>query len=104
VVPTGDFRILFVVAVLAPHRRRVIHFNVTAHPTSDDSYCAVLEFLARTGGATTVELAHQLVERPRQSKSLKFAGLASGWAARSCLVAFFINESAGAIQSSGRVT
>jgi hypothetical protein len=86
-VPTGDFRILFVVVVLAPHRRRVIHFNVTAHPTSDDSYRAVLEFLARTGGATTVELAHQLVERPRQSKSLKFAGLASGWEDWSCLVA-----------------
>jgi hypothetical protein len=38
------------------------------------------------GGATTVELAHQVVERPRQSKSLRFAGLASDWADRSCLV------------------
>jgi hypothetical protein len=38
------------------------------------------------GGATTVELAHQEVERRRQSKSLKFAGLASDWADRSCLV------------------
>src|SRR5208282_5970519 len=36
VVPTVNFRILFFVfVVLAYHRRRVIHFNVTAHPTSE---------------------------------------------------------------------
>jgi NADH dehydrogenase FAD-containing subunit len=29
------------------------------------------------GGATTIELAHQVVARRRQSKSLKFPGLAS---------------------------
>ena len=34
VVPTLSFRVLFVFIVLAHHRRRVIHFNVTAHPTS----------------------------------------------------------------------
>ena len=39
------------------------------------------------GGATTVELAHQVVWHRRQSKSLKLAGLASDWADRSCLVA-----------------
>jgi hypothetical protein len=35
VVPTVTFRILFVFVVLAHHRRRVIHFNVSAHPTSE---------------------------------------------------------------------
>ena len=35
VVPTVNFRILFVFVVLAHHRRRVIHFNVTAYPTSE---------------------------------------------------------------------
>src|SRR3989475_2631522 len=35
VVPTVSFRVLFVFVVLAHHRRRVIHFNVTAHPTSE---------------------------------------------------------------------
>src|ERR1035437_5159838 len=35
VVPTVNFRILFVFVVLAHHRRRVIHFNVTSHPTSE---------------------------------------------------------------------
>jgi transposase InsO family protein len=35
VVPTISFRILFVFIVLAHHRRRVVHFNVTGHPTSE---------------------------------------------------------------------
>ena len=38
------------------------------------------------GGATTVELAHQVVGHRRQSNSLKLAGLASDLADRSCLV------------------
>ena len=33
-VPTATFRVLFVLVVLAHHRRRVIHFNVTEHPTA----------------------------------------------------------------------
>jgi putative transposase len=33
-VPTVSFRVLFVFVVLAHHRRRVVHFNVTEHPTS----------------------------------------------------------------------
>ena len=35
VVSTVTFRVLFVFLVLAHHRRRVIHFNVTAHPSSE---------------------------------------------------------------------
>ena len=35
VVPTASFRVLFVFVVLAHHRRRVLHFNVTTHPTSE---------------------------------------------------------------------
>jgi putative transposase len=35
VVPTLSFRVLFVFGALAHHRRRVPHFNVTAHPTSE---------------------------------------------------------------------
>jgi putative transposase len=31
-VPTARLRILFVLVVLAHHRRRVVHFNVTEHP------------------------------------------------------------------------
>jgi transposase InsO family protein len=33
-VPTVSFRVLFVFVVLAHHRRRVVHFNVTEHPTA----------------------------------------------------------------------
>lgn len=33
-VPTATFRVLFVLVVLAHHRRRVIHFNVTEHPSA----------------------------------------------------------------------
>ena len=33
-VPTVNFRVLFVFVVLAHHRRRVVHFNVTEHPTA----------------------------------------------------------------------
>jgi len=35
VVPTVNFRMLFIFVVLAHHRRCVIHFNVTAHPTAE---------------------------------------------------------------------
>jgi putative transposase len=33
-VPTTRLRVLFVLVVLAHHRRRVVHFNVTEHPTA----------------------------------------------------------------------
>ncbi len=33
-VPTATFRILFCFIVLRHHRRTVVHFNVTAHPTA----------------------------------------------------------------------
>jgi putative transposase len=33
-VPTIRLRVLFVLVVLAHHRRRVVHFNVTEHPTA----------------------------------------------------------------------
>jgi putative transposase len=35
VVPTVTFRILYVFLVLAHDQRRVLHFNVTAHPTAE---------------------------------------------------------------------
>ena len=33
-VPTVTFRVLFCLVVLRHHRRRVLHFNMTEHPTS----------------------------------------------------------------------
>src|SRR2546428_5273930 len=34
-VPTATFRILFVLVVLSHERRRLVHFNVTEHPTAE---------------------------------------------------------------------
>src|SRR5438309_4671837 len=34
-VPTATFRVLFVLIVLNHGRRRLVHFNVTAHPTAE---------------------------------------------------------------------
>ncbi len=33
IVPTATFKVLFVFLVLAHDRRRIIHFNLTEHPT-----------------------------------------------------------------------
>jgi transposase InsO family protein len=34
-VPTATFRVLFVLMVLSHRRRRLVHFNVTEHPTAE---------------------------------------------------------------------
>jgi hypothetical protein len=34
-VPTIRFQVLYVFLVLAHERRRILHFNVTAHPTAE---------------------------------------------------------------------
>jgi transposase InsO family protein len=42
-VPTATFRILFCFIVLQHHRRKVAHFNVTAHPTAEWTAQQVIE-------------------------------------------------------------
>jgi putative transposase len=42
-VPTASFRVLFVFVVLAHHRWRVVHFNVTEHPTAAWTAQQILE-------------------------------------------------------------
>jgi putative transposase len=42
-VPTVSFRVLFVFVVLAHHRRRVVHFNLTQHPTAAWTTQQILE-------------------------------------------------------------
>ncbi|HEY6270570.1 MAG TPA: helix-turn-helix domain-containing protein, partial [Terriglobales bacterium] len=42
-VPTATFRVLFVLVVLAHRRRRLIHFNVTEHPTAAWTAQQILE-------------------------------------------------------------
>ena len=43
VVPTVRFKVLFVLVVLAHHRRRIVHFNVTEHPSASWTAQQVLE-------------------------------------------------------------
>jgi putative transposase len=42
-VPTATFRVLFVLIVLAHDRRRIVHFNVTGHPTAEWASQQMLE-------------------------------------------------------------
>ncbi len=43
VVPTATFRLLFCFIVLAHDRRRIVHFNVTRHPTAEWTAQQVVE-------------------------------------------------------------
>jgi putative transposase len=43
VVPTATFRVLFVLVILAHDRRRIVHFNVTEHPTAQWTAQQVVE-------------------------------------------------------------
>ena len=42
-VPTATFRVLFVLVILAHDRRRVLHFNITAHPTAEWTAQQIIE-------------------------------------------------------------
>jgi len=44
-VPTVRLRVLFVLVVLAHHRRRILHFNVTEHPTAEWSAQQIMDAL-----------------------------------------------------------
>jgi hypothetical protein len=46
-VPTAQLRVLFVLVVLAHHRRRVLHFNVTEHPTAAWTAQQIVDFPGR---------------------------------------------------------
>jgi hypothetical protein len=43
VVSTVTHKVLLVLLILAPHRRRVVHFNVTEHPTASWTAQQVIE-------------------------------------------------------------
>jgi hypothetical protein len=73
VVPTGTFGVLFGHVVLAHHRRRVLHFNVTANPTAEWTARQVIHtfpeetvprFLVRDGDKIYGERFRRVVEVP----------------------------------------
>ncbi len=49
-VPTVGFKVLFVLIVLAHDRRRVLHFNVTEHPTAQWTAQQIVEAFPWCGG------------------------------------------------------
>jgi hypothetical protein len=42
-VPTVTFKVLFVFVILAHDRRRIVHFNITEHPTAQWTAQQVIE-------------------------------------------------------------
>jgi putative transposase len=49
-VPTATFRVLFVLVVLSHSRRRLVHFNVTPHPTAEWTARQLVETCAVEAG------------------------------------------------------
>jgi len=54
-VPTATFRVLYVLVVLAHDRRRVVHFNVTEHPTAAWTAQQIIESFQRNASAAYLE-------------------------------------------------
>ena len=59
-VPTATFRVLFVLVMLTHSRRRLVHFNVTEHPTAEWTARQLLE-------ACTMEESSRYLIRDRDS-------------------------------------
>ncbi len=68
-VPTATFRVLFVLVVLAHDRRKIVHFNVTEHPTAEWTARQLIRVLAV--GMRTPIFCRGVVRRPRQSMSCR---------------------------------
>ena len=67
-VPTASLRVLFVLVVLAHHRRRVVHFNVTEHPTAAWTARQLVEaFPDDTTPATSSAIATPSTAKPSDS-------------------------------------
>lgn len=77
-VPTATFRVLFVLVALAHHRRRVIHFHVTEHPTAlwaaqQMVEAFPVETFSRRTALPTEGAAAILAPRRRLASSRKFS-------------------------------
>jgi len=79
VVPTINFRLMFVFLVLAHDRRRVIHFNVTEHPTAAwtaNKSCRLSPgtlHLVAFFGIATLSMAKPFADRSQAWKSAKYS-------------------------------
>src|SRR5437667_242622 len=78
-VPTALFRILFVFIVIQHDRRRLVHFNVTAHPTAEWTARQILEAfpfdLAIYGHAFREQVAVMQIKEARSAAVSMAKGL-----------------------------
>jgi putative transposase len=72
-VPTATFRVLFVLVMLTHSRRRVVHFNVTEHPTAEWTARQLLEACAQE------EAARYLIRDRDQVYGERFSRQAKTW-------------------------
>jgi hypothetical protein len=77
-VPTATFRILFVFVVLSHERRRVLHFNVTEHPTEEWTAQQIREalgpqkiLLSNLLGTRTISTPVPIIVRLRMAAELR---------------------------------
>src|SRR5689334_19589243 len=74
-VPTATFRVLFVLVVLTHSRRRLVHFNVTEHPTADWTARQLLEASGQEENARHLIRDRDQVYGDRFSRQAKMLNL-----------------------------
>ena len=80
-VPSATFRVLFVFVVLSHERRRILHFNVTEHPTAEWTARQLLEVVGER------ETFAYLVRDRDRSYGKRFSRQASGLGIREVMTA-----------------
>jgi putative transposase len=74
-VPTARLRILFVLVVLAHHRRRVLHFNVTEHPNAAWTAQQVVDTFPDDSAPTYLLRDHDGIYGPAFRQRVKGMGI-----------------------------
>src|SRR5438477_741154 len=74
-VPTATFRVLFVLVILTHSRRRLVHFNVTEHPTAEWTARQLLEACALEEGPRYLIRDRDQVYGERFSRQAKALGI-----------------------------
>src|SRR5256885_9747387 len=74
-VPTATFRVLFVLVMPTHKRRRLVHFNVTEHPTAEWTARQLLEACALEEGPRYLIRDRDQVYGERFSHQLKTMGI-----------------------------
>jgi putative transposase len=74
-VPTAGWRVLFVLVVLAHHRRRVVHFNVTEHPTAAWTAQQVVDTFPDDSAPTYLLRDHDGIYGPAFRQRVKGMGI-----------------------------